>query len=322
MRAADAALYRAKRNGGGQIFTAGSRASDVTPRPERRTLRRTTQERIRDAVHELTQRFCGDLAHEGPLERIEAVAVALSEALNTAAWAISFAPAGGSHHPHGRDRRRARQACRGPAHQPRQRGLLGGRVPGHRGPAGQRSGRVRDQRRRPDRGPGRARAARAVRPDQRARRLRRRPRSDLAARAVRGRTHRAARGGAGRGRLLLRAAIPPRSASKGATLRDRWAQQVGLTNALGARLAEETSVQSMVEADGRRGAPRDGLGGDGLGTSPRRRPARADRGTGRVRGPERPHDARSPRPARPLPARAARRPRRRRDARARLHQHA
>ena len=59
MRAADAALYRAKRNGGGQIFTAGSRASDVTPRPERRTLRRTTQERVRDAVQELTERFDG-----------------------------------------------------------------------------------------------------------------------------------------------------------------------------------------------------------------------------------------------------------------------
>ena len=33
-------------------------------------------------------------SHEGPLERIQAVAVALSEALNTSAWAISFAPAG------------------------------------------------------------------------------------------------------------------------------------------------------------------------------------------------------------------------------------
>ena len=59
-------------------------------------MRRTTQERIRDAVQELNARFCEDLALEGPLERIEAVAVALSEALNTSAWAISFAPAGGS----------------------------------------------------------------------------------------------------------------------------------------------------------------------------------------------------------------------------------
>jgi diguanylate cyclase (GGDEF)-like protein len=95
MRAADAALYRAKRNGGGQVLTAGSRASDVAIRPERRVLRRTVQERLRDATRELTERFAGDLCHEGPLERIEAVAVTLSEALNTAAWAISFAPADG-----------------------------------------------------------------------------------------------------------------------------------------------------------------------------------------------------------------------------------
>ena len=52
--------------------------------------------------------------------------------------------------------------------------------------------------------------------------------------------------------LLLRAAIPPRSARKGAALRERWAQQVGLTNALGARLAEETSVQSDGRGRGRR----------------------------------------------------------------------
>src|SRR5918998_5737042 len=94
MRAADAALYRAKRSGGGQVFTAGSRASDLAG-AERRPLRRTTDERVRDAVQHLHARFAAQLAHDGPLERLEAVAVALSEALNTAAWAISFAPAGG-----------------------------------------------------------------------------------------------------------------------------------------------------------------------------------------------------------------------------------
>jgi diguanylate cyclase (GGDEF)-like protein len=94
LRAADAALYRAKRNGGGQIFTAGSRAPEPASRPDRRTLRRSTRERIRDAVQDLTERFEGDLAGEGPLERIEAVASHLAEALNAAAWAVSFAPAG------------------------------------------------------------------------------------------------------------------------------------------------------------------------------------------------------------------------------------
>jgi diguanylate cyclase (GGDEF)-like protein len=95
LRAADAALYRAKRNGGGQIFTAGSRAPERGTRGERRALRRSTRDRVRDAVQELAERFEGSLADEGPLERIEAVAVHLSEALNAAAWAVSFTPAGG-----------------------------------------------------------------------------------------------------------------------------------------------------------------------------------------------------------------------------------
>ena len=96
LRAADAALYRAKRNGGGQIFTAGSRVPErAAARGERRALRRSTRDRVRDAVQELAERFEGSLAEEGPLVRIEAVAVHLSEALNAAAWAVSFVPAGG-----------------------------------------------------------------------------------------------------------------------------------------------------------------------------------------------------------------------------------
>ena len=95
LRAADAALYRAKRNGGGQIFTAGSRAPEQAARGERRARRRSTRDRVRDAVQELAERFEGSLVEDGPLERIEAVAVHLSEALNAAAWAVSFVPAGG-----------------------------------------------------------------------------------------------------------------------------------------------------------------------------------------------------------------------------------
>jgi diguanylate cyclase (GGDEF)-like protein len=95
LRAADAALYRAKRNGGGQIFTAGSRGAERTGRGERRSLRRSTRDRVRDAMQEVAERFEGPLAGEGALERIEAVAVHLAEALNAAAWAVSLAPAGG-----------------------------------------------------------------------------------------------------------------------------------------------------------------------------------------------------------------------------------
>jgi HD-GYP domain-containing protein (c-di-GMP phosphodiesterase class II) len=47
--------------------------------------------------------------------------------------------------------------------------------------------------------------------------------------------------------LLLRAAIPPRSARKGAAVRERWAQQVGLTNSLGMRLADEIGEAAMAE---------------------------------------------------------------------------
>ena len=95
LRAADAALYRAKRNGGGQVFTAGSHVRAAPVHADRRAMRRSLPERTRDALQEVGARFDGDLAEEGPLERIEAVAVVLSEALNAAAWAISSVSAGG-----------------------------------------------------------------------------------------------------------------------------------------------------------------------------------------------------------------------------------
>src|ERR671914_1172217 len=77
LRAADAALYRAKRNGGGQIFTAGSRAPERAPPRQRRARRRSTRDRVKDAVQALAERFDDSLAAEGPLERIEAVAAHL-----------------------------------------------------------------------------------------------------------------------------------------------------------------------------------------------------------------------------------------------------
>ena len=133
LRAADAAQYRAKRNGGGQIFTAGRRTADPPVTGERRTLRRrSTRDRLRDSVQELAERFAGDLAGEGALDRLEAVAASLSEALNAAAWAISFTPAGGdtirtASAADGRDQR-----LQGLRLEAGQRGLRRRRLSGHR----------------------------------------------------------------------------------------------------------------------------------------------------------------------------------------------
>jgi diguanylate cyclase (GGDEF)-like protein len=248
MRAADAALYRAKRQGGGQIFTAGSRASDVAPRAERRTMRRTTQERVREAVRELNARFAGDLCEEGPLERIEAVAIALSEALNTAAWAISFAPDGGE---------TIHTVSTADDRDKRLEGL-------HLG--------LDNEVYSVDEYPATAALLEAgegafvTRVDD--------PGADSAERALLellGRTGVLACTAADNevtwllelyadertaaldeafveAALLVRAAIPPRSPRKSAMLRQRWARQVQLSNALGARMADETSQQRMAEA--------------------------------------------------------------------------
>jgi diguanylate cyclase (GGDEF)-like protein len=247
MRAADAALYRAKRNGGGQIFTAGSRASDVTQRPERRALRRTTQERLRDAVRELTTRFGGDLAHEGPLERIEAVAVAMSEALNTSAWAISFSPAAGNllHTvviADGRDQRLAGlhigldnevyEVDEYPATLELLQSGAGAFVAHVDDHTADRAERALLE----EWGRTGVLAASAADHDL----------TWLLELYADGRTA-PLEEGLVEAALLLRAAIPPRSARKGAALRERWAQQVGLTNSLGTRLADEIDEAAMAE---------------------------------------------------------------------------
>ena len=122
------------------------------------------------------------------------------------------------------DGRRARQAPQGTAHRPRQRGLRDRRVSGH--------ARLLRPARAPssptwttNRGPRRADPARAV---GRAGVLGRggRPRPDLAAGALRGHPHGAARGGPREADLLLRAAIPPRRRARARRCasagRSRW----------------------------------------------------------------------------------------------------
>ena len=248
MRAADAALYRAKRHGGGQVFTAGSRASDLAPRPERRTMRRTTEERVREAVNELTERFSDDLKQEGPLERIEAVAVALSEALNTAAWAISFAPDGGEtiHTVSTADDRDKRleglhlgldNEVYSVAEYPATAELLecgeGGFVTRVDDESADRAERALLELL------GRTGVLVSAAADNEVTWLlelyadqRTAPLEEAFVEAA----------------LLVRAAIPPRSPRKSAALRQRWARQVQLSNALGARLADQTSQQGMAEA--------------------------------------------------------------------------
>jgi diguanylate cyclase (GGDEF)-like protein len=248
MRAADAALYRAKRSGGGQLFTAGSRGSDVAARPERRGLRRTIEERVRDAVKELHARFEGDLAHEEPLQRLEAVAVGLSEALNTAAWAISFAPAGGeTMHTvsvaDGRDKRLEglHLGLDNDVYSLDDYPATGRLI---KAGAGAFVARVDDQ------GAdyaersllellGRTSVLAACAADQDVTWVLELYADNRTAALEEGMVEAA---------LLMRAAIPPRSARTGAELRERWTRQVELTSVLGARLAAESGEQAMIEA--------------------------------------------------------------------------
>ena len=259
MRAADAALYRAKRNGGGQICTAGlarlrrdRRARSAAP------LRRTTQERVRDAVRGADRALRRRARPRGPARA---------------------------------HRGRGRRASRGAQHRRVGDLLRAGRrrprstrsrrptsaTSGSRASASAsttRSTRSTSTRRRrgwskPARAPswptsttdapiapsatllellGRTGVLAATAADHDA---------DLAAGALRRRAHGAARGGrSSRRRCCCAPAIPPRSARKGAELRERWAPAVGLTNALGARLADETDEQEIVEGGRRGAAPR------------------------------------------------------------------
>jgi diguanylate cyclase (GGDEF)-like protein len=247
MRAADAALYRAKRGGGGQLYTAGSRASDVAASPERRGLRRTTEERVRDAVQELHERFGGDLAHEGALERIEAVGVALSQALNTAAWAVSFAQEDGDTihtvtQADGRDKRlhglhlSLDNDVYALDEYPATSRLI-------RAGAGAFVVRVDDET--ADRAErsllellGRTGVLAASAADQDMTWLLELYADERTAPLEDGLVETS---------LLLRAAIPPRSGRTGAALRERWRRQVELTAALGSRLAAEHGAQAMAE---------------------------------------------------------------------------
>jgi diguanylate cyclase (GGDEF)-like protein len=96
LRSADAAQYAAKRRGGGQVCTAAPGTGPSSSDAERRLFRGGVERRVLAAVDLLAERFAADLAGAAALDRLEAVATVLSEALNTAGWTVSYAPAGGT----------------------------------------------------------------------------------------------------------------------------------------------------------------------------------------------------------------------------------
>ena len=94
LRAADAALYQAKRSITGRVWSAGAAGAAGEPAAIRRWRRGTTRDSLRGAVEELVRRFEHELASSPGLERVEAVGMAMAGVLNASVWAVSFVPAG------------------------------------------------------------------------------------------------------------------------------------------------------------------------------------------------------------------------------------
>jgi diguanylate cyclase (GGDEF)-like protein len=95
LRAADAAQYAAKRKGGGQVCTAAPGRSPLAPDEERRVFRGSPEQRVRTAMQLVHDRLDGDLAGMPTLDRFEALAGTMSEAVNAAGWTVSYVQAGG-----------------------------------------------------------------------------------------------------------------------------------------------------------------------------------------------------------------------------------
>ena len=89
LRAADTAQYAAKRRGGGQLCTAGAAAEPVQG-PRRKT-RRGAPDRLDRATAQLMERLDGEYARSPTLDRLEVVMAGVAEAMNAAAWTVSFA---------------------------------------------------------------------------------------------------------------------------------------------------------------------------------------------------------------------------------------
>ena len=93
LRAADAAQYAAKRKGGGQVCTAAPGREPFSS-DERRVFRGSPDERLRVAIELLQSKLEGELRDASALTRFEALATTAAEAVNAAAWTVSYVPAG------------------------------------------------------------------------------------------------------------------------------------------------------------------------------------------------------------------------------------
>ena len=96
LRAADSGQYAAKRRGGGQVCTAEASALREPIEPRGRAKRRGIAERLDTTSRQVLEMLDGDLADRTPLDRLEVTVAHFAEALNAAAWTISFAAHGSS----------------------------------------------------------------------------------------------------------------------------------------------------------------------------------------------------------------------------------
>jgi diguanylate cyclase (GGDEF)-like protein len=95
MRAADAAQYVAKRQGGGQLCTAGAdkpHEALAAGLGRRRSRRRGGSERMEEASSMVLAMLDTTLAERDTLDRLEAVCASFAEVINAAGWTISLSP--------------------------------------------------------------------------------------------------------------------------------------------------------------------------------------------------------------------------------------
>ena len=94
LRAADSAQYASKRRGGGQVCTAEASALRDFAAERPRTKRRGLPERLDATSATLLDLLDGEMAARSTLDRLEVTVAHFAEAVNAAAWTISFAEHG------------------------------------------------------------------------------------------------------------------------------------------------------------------------------------------------------------------------------------